>query len=337
MSEFQKYYDELYGFLPNELEQKAQYDAYMAAHSTDDKFDFISNVFLPERFIDKMEINVFPHFRFSPPNYHTQSFLMINFVCRGEFVNTIEGEEVIMHAGDVCITGPYTYRSFDCTSKDFDERCFATTFHIFVHPNSIEKMFENVLKKDDAFSNFIKSIILETQHSNYALFTCKDNSVSLRLGELLWFEMRSSRDVNSVANSDIGNAIFKAFLAEITNEKRYSLSFSKKNNRASTNDIITYITNHFRTITLQELSRHFNYSLPYISKLIKQRLGKNFTEFITELRIQNALKLLKNSSLTITAISQDCGYKNIEHFLRVFKSQFGITPTEYRNQNKPQK
>ena len=69
----------------------------------------------------------------------------------------------------------------------------------------------------------------------------------------------------------------------------------------------------------------------YLSGYIKKNTGKTFKELIQEQRMNLAVKLLENSDLTISEISQQVGYENVSFFYKLFNETFGISPATYRN------
>lgn len=97
--------------------------------------------------------------------------------------------------------------------------------------------------------------------------------------------------------------------------------------------MINYMQANYQTITLEDMASEFNLSTPYISKYIKDKSGKTFGEQVTAIRLKKAKTLLKNGNMTIENISYTIGYPNAEHFTRVFKKAFNMTPMQYRNLN----
>lgn len=95
--------------------------------------------------------------------------------------------------------------------------------------------------------------------------------------------------------------------------------------------IKSYIKTHFaEDITLAVLSEKFYLNPNYLSSLFKQQIGKNFIDYLTEIRLTAAIDLLKEDNLTIGAIASMVGYEGSNHFSRLFKKYAGISPGEYR-------
>ena len=100
-------------------------------------------------------------------------------------------------------------------------------------------------------------------------------------------------------------------------------------------EIIGYINNNYlENITLDTISQRFYISRSYFSRTFKQIWGLGFTEYLNNVRIKEAKKLLSNSKMSIAEISCATGYKSSTHFGRVFQKIVGTTPMEYRKLNK---
>ena len=97
--------------------------------------------------------------------------------------------------------------------------------------------------------------------------------------------------------------------------------------------MLNYIQTNYQTVTLEDMANEFHLSTPYISKYIKDKSGKTFGEHVTQIRLKRAKTLLKNGNMTVENISYAIGYPNAEHFIRVFKKTFNMTPIQYRNMN----
>ncbi len=96
-------------------------------------------------------------------------------------------------------------------------------------------------------------------------------------------------------------------------------------------EIINYMQTNYVTVTLDELAEKFHLSKPYLSKYIKEQSGLTFGEIVKKIRMKKAKTLLKNGNMKVENIAEAVGYQNVEHFNRLFKKQYGMTPVQYRN------
>ena len=96
------------------------------------------------------------------------------------------------------------------------------------------------------------------------------------------------------------------------------------------NAIMNYIQENYLTITLDDLSKQFFLSKPYLSKFIKEKSGMTFGENVKQIRLNKASTLLRNGNMKVEKVAEASGYQNVEHFNRLFKERYGMTPVQYR-------
>lgn len=85
-----------------------------------------------------------------------------------------------------------------------------------------------------------------------------------------------------------------------------------------------------RGVTLEETASHFFVTKEYMSKVFKMKFGEGFTEYVTKLRMERALRLMCEYDIAIKDIGPAVGYLDTAHFYRVFKKHFGFTPGQMR-------
>lgn len=90
--------------------------------------------------------------------------------------------------------------------------------------------------------------------------------------------------------------------------------------------------NYVHKLTLTDVAEKTYVSQWHLSKLLNKYTGKNFSELLNHIRIEEAKKLLADPSLRIGEIAEQVGFIDFAHFSRVFKKQTGISANEYRNQ-----
>jgi two-component system, response regulator YesN len=91
-------------------------------------------------------------------------------------------------------------------------------------------------------------------------------------------------------------------------------------------------SNYMNDISMQEAARSINYSETYFCKMFKQQYGQNFTTYLTEYRMNEAKKLLKQPNVSVKEVGARVGYPDSSYFARVFRRLIGITPSEYQLQ-----
>ena len=92
-----------------------------------------------------------------------------------------------------------------------------------------------------------------------------------------------------------------------------------------------YIQQNFmKPISLEDVSSVAGFNATYFSSLFKKETGSNFVEYLTEIRMNRAKDLLKETNMSIAAVCEAVGYNDLKHFTKSFKKATGIKPGEYR-------
>jgi two-component system response regulator YesN len=103
------------------------------------------------------------------------------------------------------------------------------------------------------------------------------------------------------------------------------------------NQAINYIKENFtqNDLTLNLIAENLHISQSYLTRIIKQKTGVSFTDYLNKLRINMAIKLLldKDNSYTINDIANMVGYSSQHYFSRAFKNYMGLSPNQYRNKS----
>ena len=97
--------------------------------------------------------------------------------------------------------------------------------------------------------------------------------------------------------------------------------------------IFKFVNLHFeRSISLDEIAEKVSMTVPAFCRYFKKSTGKTFTEFVNEIRVVHATKLLSESTSSITDICFESGFNNFSHFSKLFKNKTGKSPLKYRNE-----
>lgn len=107
------------------------------------------------------------------------------------------------------------------------------------------------------------------------------------------------------------------------------LSISEKNTPIS--DAINFINLNYTTpISINKLANNSGYSMVHFINLFKKYTGYTPKGYISFLRLKKAQYFLKNSFMSISEISAECGFSDNLYFCRFFKAHCGMTPTEFK-------
>ena len=100
-------------------------------------------------------------------------------------------------------------------------------------------------------------------------------------------------------------------------------------------EIRSYVRDHYATPDLNSVAEKIYMSPNYVSRLFKELTNQNFSDYLLDVKMENAEKLLNNPHNRIYEISEALGYKYVKNFSRAFHDYFGISPRDYRKGKQP--
>ena len=121
-------------------------------------------------------------------------------------------------------------------------------------------------------------------------------------------------------------------LAFVTGLQARILSqFDTNGNQQKMKQAVAYIEEHYASdLNMAVVSNYLSMNYSLFSYSFKQYTGSNFVNYLRDIRMKEAKRLLAGTDMRIAEISQAVGYENEKHFMKLFKSSCGVSPSEYR-------
>jgi len=251
---------------------------------------------------------------------HVHPEYELNFIENAKGAQRIVGDSIeVIDDLELCLIGnaslEHAWMNFHCESKEIHEITIQFHKDLFLESllnkkqfHSIAVMLENA-KKGMLFSR----PVIEKVKDRLDLLNKKQNGFYSVL-ELLTILYELSNDENS------------RILCSSTFNKQDDSSESRRIQK-----VITYLNcNYHKEIRLLDVAKYVNMSEVSFSRFMKKRTGKNYIDYLNDLRLGIASRILIDSSKTIAEISFECGYNNLSNFNRIFKKRKGFTPKEFR-------
>ena len=95
--------------------------------------------------------------------------------------------------------------------------------------------------------------------------------------------------------------------------------------------VLRYLENNYAGGSLTEAAQLLHCDVAWLSREIKRRTGRTYTELLQERRLQQAAWLLEHTRQRVSDIAVSVGYENISYFHRIFQKRFGLSPKKYRD------
>ena len=230
------------------------------------------------------------------------SYWELTYVDKGELLTTIDGVSYPLKQGDLIFYAPmqfHTQSTFEKISSSYLTINFKMNFN---HADLLcNKIFS--LKRD---SYFIVTKLIE-ELSNDNLYS---NDLSLCYLKQLIIQML--RLDNSHFHSKPTTHMQQTYENELLN------------------DILLYIDdNIYEKISVSTLCDHFCISTSMLHSLFRKNMNNTAKNYINELKLSKSKELIRNSTHTLSEISEMLGFSSIHYFSKKFKLYFNISPTEY--------
>lgn len=187
-------------------------------------------------------------------------------------------------------------------------------------------------------------LMVDASLNPYQKFDADIHLISLDSGQQAFVEtLLHTMDVEYQANSLRENAYIKLMLLQLLlfinhckpNQQDAALP-EINNTQKLMFEILGYINNHYmEDLNLKIVSAKYYLSTFYFSRTFKEVTGFHFIEYLNNVRIKEAKKLLLNSSLSVNEIAAAVGFHGNTHFGRVFKQITGCSPSSYKRKELP--
>jgi len=180
----------------------------------------------------------------------------------------------------------------------------------------------------DDFQKKLELLVYEIESSNPINMQIGGGNFYLRLEDIYKSYMEAEQALSTVKLIERGRKGSRVIL--------YGSTKNKHENMADTMDkIVQYINEHFSDtdLSLNTIAKQVYLSPNYISTLFKKYLDVNISNYIIDIRMKKAEKLLRESDYKAYEIANMVGYTNSQYFSILFKRSIGISPTDYRSQN----
>lgn len=270
-------------------------------------------------------IQVRTHTRFVHFPKHTHNYIEVIYMCSGTTHHVINGEDVILNQGELLFLN----------QKSTQEIYLAGENDIAVNFIILPEFFDYGLKMTQKEENLLRDFIVdclrgENESSGYLHFKVADILPVQNLVEnLIWTILNKQSNKRSINQATMG-----LLFLQLMNHMDKMETDVRSGKQKLIITVLSYIEDHYRDAELSELAGSLHYDLCWLSKEVKKRTGKTYTELVQTKRLSQAAYLLNTTSMSVMDAAMAVGYDNFSYFHRIFKKKYGVTPRKYRVSNK---
>ncbi|MBR1742392.1 MAG: helix-turn-helix domain-containing protein [Lachnospiraceae bacterium] len=270
-------------------------------------------------------INIVRHLRYTPVFWHSHTFFTVLYVLTGKCGHKVGELDLPMEQGDIFFLPPYVKQTIEV----FDD---SLILNIHIRRDTFGDYFFNVIRSNNVISNFFISSLYSHEPIQGLLFQT-GNDLEIRNLFLDMYQEILLDDVYSWRLLDqMVPILFVKLLREYAEKVRLVGTHKNRKLNEQHLQLLGFIYDNYKSITLEQVAEHFHYSIPHCSALIQKEAGMGFAAFVRQIRMNHATTLLRNTHAPISEISYTVGYETPESFIRAFKKSYGMSPSQYRKQ-----
>ena len=272
-----------------------------------------------EKLLEKGKlIAIRPHTRFIAFPEHTHDYVEMVYMCTGETRHWVNGTEITLRTGELLMLGQHARQSIAPAAEG------DVAVNIIVRPAFFSGTLPFLGEEETPLRRFIVSCLMGENESGYLLFRVADIlPIQNMIENLLYTMMEDTPNRQGILQMTMG-----LLFAQLMNHTQ-ALQFETLEQNAVIS-VLRYVEENYRDGSLTEIAERLHYELTSLSRLIRQKTGKNYTELLQEKRLSQAAWLLRNTARKVDDIAHAVGYENMTYFHRLFHIRFGMSPRQYR-------
>ncbi len=247
---------------------------------------------------------------------HWHSFYEIELCLGGVGVQSLNGKDTVIEQGVITLLTPKDFHRIESDTGEI------SLFNLFFYSHVLPQDMINLI------SESAPPFFAKLEGDEYARVLSEMNELKKEetIGDKLHLRALKSRismlciDIIRKAVSERENGNMTAILQNET-----------KTFKLITFEVIPYINEHFKEApTRNEIAAHFHLNPSYFSEIFKKNLGLSYSEYLTNVRMSEAMRSLKYTDRSINEIMSDIGYISPTAFYTQFKGYFGMLPGDVR-------
>lgn len=265
-------------------------------------------------------ITIRPHTRFIHFPEHTHDYVEVIYMCSGETTHIVNGREIRLEQGDLLFLNQSATHEV-CRAGEMD---IAVNF--IVLPEFFSAPLAMIGEEETPLRKFLVDCLCgQNSGAGYLHFDVSEvKPIQNLLENLLWILIRETPTKRKMSQMTMALLFMQL------------LGHTETLNTDDQSDLVVwqvlrYVESNYADGSFGELSEQLHYDSSWLSREIKRKTGKTYTQLVQDKRLAQAAFLLRNTDRNVSEIALAVGYENISYFHRIFSDAYGKSPKHYRD------
>ena len=257
---------------------------------------------------------------------HTHDYLELAYIVSGAFHQRILGRDIVFKQGELCLIDK------NCLHQD----CLETESACILFIGIANEMFDSIISNqvaDERIISFLQTALLKQknlwQYLHFKPIDPSNNKIEEHLLALM-----NELILHDKASSYICHGLLMRIFTLLSSSYDISLSskMQQKMNWLLFEEITNYIKQNYKDISIRQLAERFHFHEDYFNRMLKSKTGMTYTQYVQNLRLGEAERLLLHTELSIDDIAAKVGYQNKGYFYKIFTEKNNLTPAKFRKE-----
>ena len=264
-------------------------------------------------------IAVRPHTRFIHFPAHTHDYVEAVYMCEGTTTHLVNGKKIQLNPGELLFLNQgATHEIFKAGEND-------VAVNFIMLPDFLATALTALGEGQTPLRRFLVDCLCgRNADPGYLHFQVSEIKPIQNLVENL---LRIVMEGNPMKRK-ISQMTMALLMMQIVGHTETLIAEDRE--QAAIWQVLNYVETNYANGSLAQAAEILHYDMCWLSREIKRKTGKNYTQLVQEKRLAQAAFLLQNTDSTVVDISVMVGYENTSYFHRLFTAAYGKTPKEYR-------
>lgn len=267
-------------------------------------------------------IEIRPHTRFAYFPKHRHNYAELVYMCSGSTTHIInDTEKIVLNEGGLLFLNQTAAHEILPAGRDD----IAVNFIIL--PEFFDRTL-SMMERENVLRSFLVSTLSNHDSQiSYLHFQAKEILPIQNLIEnMLWNLIDKKPGTNTINQITMGLIFMNLSVFADSIMQHQGGNYEQE----LIFQILKYIETHYKNGTLADISAEIRLPAYYVSRLLKKYTGHTFKELLQQQKLQQAVYLLSQTTLSVDDILDAIGYNNSSFFYRIFRDKYGCSPREYR-------